>query len=221
MGMNLYEKLALARQEFKTKGIKASGKNDFAKYSYFDLSDILPATTELEVKHKMISIVSFDKEYAKLTLINAEEPSEKIEFTSPMSTATLKGCHEVQNLGAVETYVRRYLYLIAYEIVETEALDKTQGKEESTGQKAKAELKQVVQPYESGKMTLEQAKNLEVTTKSGEKKKLNDFNTDDLIKLVNIDNPKIREASGKILDARALVSNLTEDDLPFGDKVND
>ena len=42
-----------------------------------------------------------------------------------MSTASLKGCHEVQNLGAVESYVRRYLYLTAFEIVESDCLDAT------------------------------------------------------------------------------------------------
>jgi len=42
-----------------------------------------------------------------------------------MSTASLKGCHEVQNLGAVETYVKRYLYQNAFEIVESDALNST------------------------------------------------------------------------------------------------
>jgi hypothetical protein len=40
-----------------------------------------------------------------------------------MSTAALKGCHEVQNLGAVETYIRRYLWVTALEIVEHDAID--------------------------------------------------------------------------------------------------
>ena len=56
-----------------------------------------------------------------------------------MSTAELKGCHAIQNLGAVETYVRRYLYFAAYEIVEAEALDRTQNKpdEEKPAKKKK------------------------------------------------------------------------------------
>jgi hypothetical protein len=40
-----------------------------------------------------------------------------------MSSAALKGCHEVQNLGAVQTYLRRYLWVAALEIVEHDALD--------------------------------------------------------------------------------------------------
>lgn len=133
--MNIYEKLALARADFKAAGVKQSGNNKFAGYTYFELADILPKTTELEKKYKMLSVVSYGKETATLTLYNAEAPEEKLVFESPMSTAELKGCHAVQNLGAVETYVRRYLYLAAYEIVETEALDRTHGKPDTTTEK--------------------------------------------------------------------------------------
>ena len=45
-----------------------------------------------------------------------------------MSELTLKGAHPIQNLGAIETYKRRYLYLTAYEIVESDYLDAIQGK---------------------------------------------------------------------------------------------
>jgi len=44
-------------------------------------------------------------------------------ISSPMSTAALKGCHAVQNLGAVQTYLRRYLWVTALEIVEHDAID--------------------------------------------------------------------------------------------------
>ena len=44
-----------------------------------------------------------------------------------MGSAALKGCHEVQNIGAVETYQRRYLWVAALEIVEHDALDATTG----------------------------------------------------------------------------------------------
>ena len=43
-----------------------------------------------------------------------------------MSSAALKGCHEVQNLGAVQTYLRRYLWVTAMEIVEHDALDSSE-----------------------------------------------------------------------------------------------
>ncbi len=46
-----------------------------------------------------------------------------------MAEANLKGCYPIQNLGAVETYSRRYLYVTALEIVEHDALDATTGSE--------------------------------------------------------------------------------------------
>ena len=137
--MNIYEKLANARADFKAAGIKQSGENKFAGYTYFDLADILPYTTKLEKEYKMLSVVSYGIDVATLTIYNAENPEESITFSSPMSTAELKGCHAVQNLGAVETYVRRYLYLVAYEIVETEALDRTQGDPEKAPEKRQSQ----------------------------------------------------------------------------------
>ena len=56
-----------------------------------------------------------------------EKPEEIIVFCSPMSEANLKGCHPVQNLGAVETYIRRYLWVAALEIVEHDAVDASEG----------------------------------------------------------------------------------------------
>jgi hypothetical protein len=44
-----------------------------------------------------------------------------------MGSAALKGCHEVQNIGAVETYQRRYLWVTAMEIVEHDVLDAVTG----------------------------------------------------------------------------------------------
>lgn len=126
--MNVYEKLAEARAELKGKNLKMSGKNTYAGYDYFDLKDLLPYITEIEKEHKLLSVVRYGSDIATLTVYNTENPEESIEFSSPMSTAELKGCHAVQNLGAVETYIRRYLYLAAYEIVEAEQLDLIQGK---------------------------------------------------------------------------------------------
>ena len=60
---------------------------------------------------------------AELQIINIETPEEVVTFTSPMAESNLKGCHPIQNLGAVETYNRRYLYVSALEIVEHDALD--------------------------------------------------------------------------------------------------
>jgi hypothetical protein len=72
-----------------------------------------------------------------------------VTFTSPMSSAALKGCHDVQNLGAVQTYLRRYLWTNAFEIVEHDALDATTGGVEPVSfSLKKGETKPVQQPVQ-------------------------------------------------------------------------
>jgi len=128
--MNIYNKLNLARTKFHTQKMKKSGRNDFAKYNYFELGDfLLPIMTILD-ECGLCGIVSFDKELATLKLIDLDDTTQQIIITSPFGSAALKGCHEVQNIGAVETYQRRYLWMAAFEIVEHDALDATTGSPE-------------------------------------------------------------------------------------------
>lgn len=140
--MNVYQKLQKCRVELKAVEIKESGNNKFAGYTYMELGDFLPHIVDLCDKHNLCTVISFG-DMATLEVVNSENPEEKVLFTSPMSTAELKGCHAIQNLGAVETYLRRYLYVAAFDIVEHDALDSTQGKDQPTKQgKPKAETQQ-------------------------------------------------------------------------------
>ncbi|MDE6442363.1 MAG: ERF family protein [Clostridia bacterium] len=147
--MNVYRKLAEARLRLKNVGLKQSGKNKGVGYTYFDLQDILPQTTKIEKEIGLLSVVSFSETEGTLTIYNVEQPEENIKFSSPIRDAELRGCHPVQNLGAIETYVRRYLYLLAYEIVETEALDLTQGNEKQPQNEPRERPKQI--PAETAK----------------------------------------------------------------------
>ncbi len=139
--MNIYEKLQVMRCELQAMALKKSGKNKFAGYDYFELHDIIPAINELMKAHKVTSTVQYDKEMAKLTLVNSEDPIETLIFTSPMSEATLKGCHAVQNLGASITYLRRYLWINALEIVESDALDSSKPLDSASIKKKEESLK--------------------------------------------------------------------------------
>jgi hypothetical protein len=122
--MTIYEKLNETRIRFQESGIKQSGKNKFAGYTYYELGDIMPVINRLAKEIGFSCIVSFG-EIATLEVVDSTKPEERIKFTSPMSAANLKGCHDVQNLGAVETYIKRYLYQNAFEIVESDGLDGT------------------------------------------------------------------------------------------------
>jgi hypothetical protein len=124
----VYAKLQKARMMLQAAPIKKSGHNKFAGYQYFELGDFLPTINEIFNELGLCSVISFDKELATLRVIDTDNGGF-ITFTSPMADAHLKGCHPIQNLGAVETYSRRYLYVTALEIVEHDALDATTGSE--------------------------------------------------------------------------------------------
>jgi len=137
--MNVYKKLQLARVLLQNTKLVKSGRNKFAGYDYFELGDFLPAIQNICEDVGLCGVVSYTNDMATLTIYNIEG-SDKIEFTSPMSTAELKGCHQVQNLGAVQTYLRRYLWTNAFEIVEHDALDMTA---DTVPKESKAEVKPV------------------------------------------------------------------------------
>jgi hypothetical protein len=121
--MNVYQKLNVARDFFHKTRIKKTGHNKFANYYYFELGDFLIPALEIFQRVGLTAVISFGKEEACMRIVDNDKPSDIVVITSPMSTAALKGCHEVQNLGAVQTYLRRYLWVAALEIVEHDALD--------------------------------------------------------------------------------------------------
>jgi hypothetical protein len=126
--MSVYTKLMQARLFLQATKLNKSGENKFAGYKYFELGDFLPTVQEIFHNLQLCGVVSYTADIARLTIIDTEDGSQ-LEITSPMGSAALKGCHEVQNIGAVETYQRRYLWVTAMEIVEHDVLDATNGKD--------------------------------------------------------------------------------------------
>ena len=124
--MSVYKKLQEARILLQNTKLNKSGKNKFAGYEYFELGDFLPQIQKICKDIGLCGVLSFNTDMAYLTIHDTDSEGF-VTFTSPMSSAALKGCHDVQNLGAVQTYLRRYLWTNAFEIVEHDALDATTG----------------------------------------------------------------------------------------------
>ena len=133
--MNVYKKLQQARIKLQQSPLKKSGKNKFAGYEYFELADFLPTIQTIFAEVGLCGTVSFGTEIATLTIVDTDATEiaqgNFVVLSSPMSSAELKGCHAIQNLGAVQTYLRRYLWVSAMEIVEHDSLDATTGKDDS------------------------------------------------------------------------------------------
>lgn len=150
--MNIYEKLQKIRSELKlTKtGVVSFGN---MKREYFSLNDILPEVNKAAAKEKICCMFNLCGESATLKIVNSEKPEEEILFSVPIANATING-NAVQGIGATQTYLRRYLYLNAFEIAEFDEI------EEQTPQQQKtqaAEKKQTPSPKPATKQPPKQA----------------------------------------------------------------
>lgn len=187
--MSVYKKLMEARIELQNTKLKKTGINKFAKYEYFELSDFLPEVQKIFHKIGLAGVVSYGPESAKLTIMDTDT-GENFDITTPMSTADLKGCAPVQGLGAVQTYLRRYLWVTAMEIVEHDALDGGNVEKEEKLQSMPAETVQATIAKLKESDTKEQIQKIWQDAFS-ECKLLGDTKSKDLIK--NVVTAKIEE----------------------------
>lgn len=132
---NVYQKLLEARVLFMEEDVKKSGKNMKMSYKYFELQDIVPVATPIFQKVGLLPVVTFDNDSAVMTIFNVDNPGEFVIFTSPMRDiepiiSTKTGgevTNAIQRLGSVETYQRRYLYMVALDIVESDSIEPNTG----------------------------------------------------------------------------------------------
>jgi hypothetical protein len=111
-----------ARVKLLSVEMKKSGQNKFAGYSYFELGDFIPHVQTIFNDLGLCGVVTFNTEYAQLCITDTDDGTV-IVITTPMAEANLKGAHPIQNLGAVLSYQRRYLWMAAMELVEGDAVD--------------------------------------------------------------------------------------------------
>ena len=114
---SLKQKLQEARILLKEENITKSGKNSFTKVGYYTLQDILPPITRVCHKVGMTPLVTFDKEVATLTIYDWDS-DETLTATSPMVEQKDSKMNEIQILGSLETYQRRYILQNVFDIVE-------------------------------------------------------------------------------------------------------
>lgn len=127
--MNIYEKLQSMRVALVDAEIQKTGFNKFSNYDYYQLDDFLPDCNRIMLDHQVTALYNLGKEEATLTLINCEKTDETIRFSMPVADLEIKGANAIQNIGGLNTYTRRYLYMTAFEIAESDSFDQ----QEQTG----------------------------------------------------------------------------------------
>lgn len=126
--LNVYAKLIEARKRFLEAGIKKTGVNRYAEYKYFTLDEIIPVKQEIFRDLGLADVISFGTEVATLTVFNVDNPEESIDFMSQLAADESMIKNPIQKVGAIQTYVRRYLYLLALDIIESDGIEATTDK---------------------------------------------------------------------------------------------
>lgn len=129
--MNIFEKIQAARVELQEMNLKMGGYNKFADFKYFELKDFLPEINKIFNKLKLFSKFDLLENEGILTIINAEKTDEQVTFTTPKAEIVLKGQNGLQMIGSTHTYLKRYCYCNALEIVEDDAINATIDKEKT------------------------------------------------------------------------------------------
>ena len=161
---SIYEKLAEMRVELQAKKLIKTGKNTYSKYEYYELSDFLPSCNSIAAQHKTLFKFAINENTASLTLINLENLEDVIEFSIPTANVSIQGATAMQNIGAVTTYARRYLYMIAMEISEDDNLDTADTAEKVTKeqQQRKEEAERKAQEAKEAERKAQEAKEAEI-----------------------------------------------------------
>lgn len=138
--LNVYQKLLVARAKFLETDVQKTGKNMHLSFKYFELDDIVPVATRIFSEVGLIAIVNFTSDTATMNIVNTDNPwDECIKFEAPfnqiapiVSNTGKQATNEMQALGSSITYMRRYLYMIALDICESDSIDANAGKPVST-----------------------------------------------------------------------------------------
>ena len=131
--LNLNESIIKIRVKLQNSKIKKSGKNKFAGFEYYELGDFLPKLNELMLEENINDLFTIENDEVKLTLIKGEEKQEykmpfKI-FETPLTKDGKQSMQDIQYLGALNTYYKRYLYLNAFGITDGEVIDSMNSEE--------------------------------------------------------------------------------------------
>ncbi|MDU4477658.1 ERF family protein [Clostridium sp.] len=121
--LNIYQKLQKSRVELQNKKLKKTGTNKYSNYDYFELGDFLPSINDICNNNGLATIFQFTKDLATLDIIDVDNIENKLQFSTPVEIALLKGCSSIQNIGGTQSYCRRYLYIMAFEIAESDIVD--------------------------------------------------------------------------------------------------
>lgn len=171
---SVMKKLQKSRVDWQSKPRKKSGFNKFQNFKYFVLKDILPTVNEIFNKNGLYSQYNLTKDYAEL-IITDSSTGDYLTYRIPVQKLDNP---TMQNIGAINTYSKRYLYMNALEIEEDEDELDSQDLDKPVNKESKEELIKKISE------ALGEVK-LNTWLKTSKKEKIEDFTVEELSKVWN------------------------------------
>ena len=125
--MNLYQKVAKIKGEMSSMKFSKTGRNSFTKFNYFQLDDFEPTLEKLCSQYGVVTYFMFALDVARMVVVDADDPTQKIEVDSPVDVSFGKTSTKMQDIGSMQTYARRYLFMSFFGITESDFLDEVAG----------------------------------------------------------------------------------------------
>ena len=161
----VHARMSAIKAELAKIEIKKSGNNTFAGFKYHELQDFMVHINALNAKHGVNDLVEIDEEKkeCRITLINVEDKDDFYIICVPYREAQMLGkggapsnVDMIQRMGSTITYNRRYLYMTAYNIVESDAVDSLEPTKTKPAQKSipKVDFVKAVEAIKAGKTTV-------------------------------------------------------------------
>lgn len=129
--MSIYSKLAEIQKALMGMKIPKTGKNNFSKYDYYELEDILPLIFKECYKQHTTLLFTIQSSEAVLYLKDWEVNTDygchdeiRVSVPLPPIEQLNKGMNKVQSEGAIITYLKRYLLVNTFLIMEEDLVDK-------------------------------------------------------------------------------------------------
>lgn len=129
--MNIYQKRQECIVGLQKAKLKMTGKNTYSNYEYYELGDFLPELNKLMQQNHLAAVFKYTNEEATLTIVDTDKIEDTLVFSTPIELTQLKGCNGMQNIGGTQTFARRYLYIMAFEISEPDTLNNGEIDEEA------------------------------------------------------------------------------------------
>ena len=123
--MTIYQKIAGIQKNLLQKELPKSGYNKFGNFKYHELEDILPTIFRECYNQELFIEFSFTNELAQLKIRNWNEPGESVITSVPMPEIVPlnRGMNVMQSEGSYITYLKRYLLINMFLIVEKDVVD--------------------------------------------------------------------------------------------------